>query len=122
MLVDLEGAAAVAAGDTARDGVNAAGAEGPAPAEEGARVKVTFSHFQARLRRRLQALHVALLGCCHRASGCPTLLVHHLLGCVERGTAGRPAAVPVVRLGALMRPLPPAALRGPRRAPCSAAC
>lgn len=45
MLVDLEGAAMAWAGATAA-GATAARAEGPALAEEGAGVKVAFSHFQ----------------------------------------------------------------------------
>lgn len=115
MLVNLEGAAAAAAASTVRDGVNAAGAEGPAPAEEGARVKVTFSHFQARHGRQQRAPHEAPRGCCCSASGGPTLLVSHLTGCVGRGAAGRPAAVPAVRVRhscAPCHPLPSGAPAG----------
>lgn len=53
MLVDLEGAAATGAATN--------GVEGPVHAEEGARIKVTFSHFQVgQGRRQLLLPHLLL--------------------------------------------------------------
>ncbi|KAL4457799.1 hypothetical protein ABPG75_012664 [Micractinium tetrahymenae] len=54
MLVDLEGAAAAAAtaGEAGKGGPSN-GIDGPVQAEEGARIKVTFSHFQSSMFCRL---------------------------------------------------------------------